>query len=187
MLREGSRQTPVEHLVQAAAVDVAAFYAAHIPMPQSADMLLVLSVDGKGIIMRPGHLREATRKAAERAKRTFRTRPATGEKAGRKRTAHDIISPPGGRSGERAPRPGPKAQEKWLTESVEHDPEHVLAAAFDQVQARDHPHRPRPGPRDRKTLGRIPLLPRPRRRGRRGLDRRQDRPHPSRTCPAGRR
>ncbi|MFL1906036.1 hypothetical protein ACJWDR_44190 [Streptomyces tauricus] len=51
----GERQ--VEHLVQAEAVDVAAFHAARIPTPQSADVLLVLSADGKGIIMRPGHLR----------------------------------------------------------------------------------------------------------------------------------
>ncbi|MFD7342195.1 ISKra4 family transposase [Streptomyces violascens] len=151
----GKRQ--VEHLVQAAAVDVAAFYAARIPTPQRADVLLVLSVDGKGIVMRPGHLREATRKAAERAKRTFRTRLAVGEKAGRKRMAtlaavydaapavrrpHDIIAPPGGRSTVRVPRPGPKAQAKWLTGSVEHDPEYVIAAAFDQAQARDpHHHR----------------------------------------------
>ncbi|MEU6033249.1 hypothetical protein ABZ825_40720 [Streptomyces tauricus] len=150
----GERQ--VEHLVQAEAVDVAAFHAARIPTPQSADVLLVLSVDGKGIIMRPGHLREATRKAAERAKRTFRTRLAVGEKAGRKRMAtlaavhdadpavrrpHDIIATPGGRSTARIPHPGPKAQAKWLTGSVEHDPEHVIAAAFDQAQARDPQHR----------------------------------------------
>lgn len=149
----GKRQ--VEHLVRAAAVDVAAFYAARTPTPASAATLLVLSVDGKGIVMRPGHLREATRKAAERAQRTFRTRLATGEKAGRKRMAtlaavydadpavrrpHDIIAPPGGRSTVRAPRPGPKAQAKWLTGSVEHDPEQVIAAAFDQAQARDPQH-----------------------------------------------
>ncbi|GHA65778.1 hypothetical protein GCM10010372_76840 [Streptomyces tauricus] len=150
----GERQ--VEHLVQAEAVDVAAFHAARIPTPQSADVLLVLSADGKGIIMRPGHLREATRKAAERAKQTFRTRLAVGEKAGRKRMAtlaavddadpavrrpHDIIATPGGRSTARMPRPGPKAQAKWLAGSVEHDPEHVIAAAFDQAQARDPQHR----------------------------------------------
>ncbi|MFI1488780.1 hypothetical protein [Streptomyces sp. NPDC020747] len=81
----GKRQ--VEHLVLAAAVDVVAFYAAGTPTPASAATLLVLSVDGKGIIMRPGHLREATRKAAERAQRTFRTRLAIGEKGNRKRMA----------------------------------------------------------------------------------------------------
>lgn len=150
----GKRQ--IEHLVQQAAVDVAAFYAARTPTPASAATLLVLSVDGKGIVMRPGHLREATRKAAERAKRTFRTRLAIGEKTGRKRMAtlaaiydadpavrrpHDIIAPPGGRSTARIPRPGPKAQAKWLTGSVEHDPEYVIAAAFDQAEARDPQHR----------------------------------------------
>ncbi|MEU5438201.1 ISKra4 family transposase [Streptomyces sp. NPDC020719] len=149
----GKRQ--VEHLVQAAAVDVAAFYAARTAPPSGASTLLVLSVDGKGIVMRPGHLREATRKAAERARRTFRTRLASGEKAGRKRMAtlaavydaepsvrrpHDIIAPPGGRSERRPPRPGPKARAKWLTGSVEHDPDHVIAAAFDQAEARDPQH-----------------------------------------------
>ncbi|MFD9822243.1 ISKra4 family transposase, partial [Streptomyces violascens] len=150
----GKRQ--VEHLVQAAAVDVAAFYAGRTPTPASAATLLVLSVDGKGIVMRPGHLREATRKAAERAKRTFRTRLAIGEKTGRQRMAtlaavydadpavrrpHDVIAPPGGRSTSRIPRSGPKAQAKWLAGSVEHDPEYVIAAAFDQAQARDPQHR----------------------------------------------
>ncbi|MFL1906037.1 hypothetical protein ACJWDR_44195 [Streptomyces tauricus] len=57
------------------------------------------------------------------------------------RRPHDIIATPGGRSTARMPRPGPKAQAKWLTGSVEHDPEHVIAAAFDQAQARDPQHR----------------------------------------------
>lgn len=137
-------------------MDVAAFYTARTAPPSGASTLVVLSVDGKGIVMRPGHLREATRKAAERAKRTFRTRLATGEKAGRKRMAtlaavydaepavrrpHDIISPPGGRSEKRPPRPGPRARAKWLTGSIEHDPAHAIAAAFDQAEARDPQHR----------------------------------------------
>ena len=50
------------------------------------------------------------------------------------RRPHDIIAPPGGRSGERTPRPGPKAKDKWLTGSLEHDPEYVIAAAFDQAR-----------------------------------------------------
>ncbi|MEV2235386.1 hypothetical protein AB0H69_43460 [Streptomyces phaeochromogenes] len=81
----GKRQA--EQLVRAAAVDIAAFYAARTPNPAASTTLLVLSVDGKGIVMRPGHLREATRKAAERATRTFRTRLSTGEKCCRKRMA----------------------------------------------------------------------------------------------------
>jgi hypothetical protein len=105
--------------------------------------------------MLPGHLREATRKAAIRAQHTFRTRLAVGEKSGRKRMAtlavvhdadpaprrvHDIIASPGGRAGRRTPRKGPKARAKWLTASVEHDAAHVITAAFDQAEARDPQH-----------------------------------------------
>ncbi|MDF2273355.1 ISKra4 family transposase, partial [Streptomyces coacervatus] len=57
------------------------------------------------------------------------------------RRPHDIIAPPGGRSGHRTPRPGPKARAKWLTGSVRHDADEVIAAAFDQAEARDPQHR----------------------------------------------
>jgi hypothetical protein len=111
-----------------------------------------MSVDGKGIVMRPGHLRPDTARAAERAKRTFRTRLASGEKANRKRMAtlacvydaepaerrpHDVISPPGGRTGDRTPRPGPKATAKWLCGSVSEDADEVVTRAFDEAQSRD--------------------------------------------------
>jgi hypothetical protein len=149
----GKRQ--LEALIRAAAVDIAAFYASHLPQPATPEVLLVLSVDGKGIVMRPEHLREHTRRAAEKAQHTFRTRLAGGEKPNRKRMAtlacvydadpavrrpHDVIAPPGGRSGERTPRPGPKARAKWLTGSVDHDPAAVVAAAFDQAESRDPLH-----------------------------------------------
>ncbi|RPE26662.1 hypothetical protein EDD90_10955 [Streptomyces sp. Ag109_O5-1] len=150
----GKRQA--EDLVRAAAVDIAAFYVCRTPEPAAKQTLLVLSFDGKGIVMRPGHLREAPQKAAERAKRTFRTRLSAGEKSGRKRMAtlavvhdaepavrrpHDIIAPPGGRTGQRTVRKGPKARAKWLSASVKHDPEHVITTAFDQAEARDPQHR----------------------------------------------
>ncbi|MES5824657.1 ISKra4 family transposase [Streptomyces sp. RG80] len=150
----GKRQA--EQLVRAAAVDIAAFYAARTPAPAAHTTLLVLSVDGKGIVMLPGHLREATRKAAERATRTFRTRLSAGEKTGRKRMAtlavvhdadpaprrpHDNIAPPGGRATGRIPRKGPKARAKSLTASVGHHADQVIAAAFDEAQARDPQHR----------------------------------------------
>ncbi|MDX3402562.1 hypothetical protein PV694_28905 [Streptomyces sp. ME01-18h] len=67
----GKRQ--VEDLVRAAAVDVAAFYTARTPHPAPAGTLLVISVDQKGIVMRPGYLREATAKAAARARHTSTT------------------------------------------------------------------------------------------------------------------
>src|SRR5260370_1035846 len=59
------------------------------------------------------------------------------------RRPHDVIAPPGGRHGCRKPRPGPKARARWLAGSVEHAPAEVIAAAFDQAEARDPAHRRR--------------------------------------------
>ncbi|MEG8184589.1 hypothetical protein GZH49_39775 [Nocardia terpenica] len=47
----------------------------------------MLSVDAKGIVMRPDGLREPTRRAAARARSVFRTRLAAGHKPNRKRMA----------------------------------------------------------------------------------------------------
>jgi len=58
----GKRQ--VEQLTMAAATDIDAFYTSQVPQPATDDTLLVLSVDGKGVVMRPEALREETRKAA---------------------------------------------------------------------------------------------------------------------------
>ena len=145
----GKRQ--IEQAVVAAAADIAAFYATRIPVPCTAPALLVISADAKGVVMRPGALRPATAKAAARQAR-MRTRLSAGEKPNRKRMAtlacvydaepaprrpHDVIAPPGGRHGHRTLRPRPKARAKWLAGSVEHDPAEVIAAAFDQAEARD--------------------------------------------------
>src|SRR5450755_367474 len=145
----GKRQ--IEQAVATAAVDIAAFYAARVPMPCTASTLLVISADAKGIVMRPGALRPATARAAARQGR-MRTRLAAGEKPNRKRMAtlacvydaepalrrpHDVIAPPGGRHGHRALRPRPRAKAKWLAGSVQADPAEVIAAAFGQAEARD--------------------------------------------------
>jgi hypothetical protein len=148
----GKRQ--VELAVVNAAADIPAFYAARVAVPCTASMLLVLSADSKGIVMRPEALRPATAKAAARQGR-MRTRLTAGEKPNRKRMAtlacvydadpaprrpHDVIAPPGGRHGSRKLRPRPKAKAKWLAGSVEADPAEVIAAAFDQAEARDPQH-----------------------------------------------
>ncbi|GAB2821845.1 hypothetical protein GCM10027073_60740 [Streptomyces chlorus] len=150
----GKRQA--EQLVVAAARDIDAFYQQKIPLPASADTLLVMQVDGKGVVMRPDGLREATRRKAEAATRTLRCRLAPGEKANRKRMAtlacvfdadpaprrpHDIIAPPDGRSGQRERRKGPQARAKWLTASVVQDADRVVSDAFDQAEDRDPHHR----------------------------------------------
>jgi len=149
----GKRQ--IEERVVAAAADIDAFYAQQIPLPRTADELLVCSLDGKGVVMRPEALRPATAQAAARTRRTFRTRLASGEKTCRKRMAtlavvydaapaprrpHDVIAVPGGRTGDRPLRPGPKAERKWLHGSLTADPGQVIATVFDHAQARDPLH-----------------------------------------------
>jgi hypothetical protein len=148
----GKRQAG-ESVVRAAA-DIPAFYAARIPQPCTRGSLVVVSADCKGIVMRPGALRAATAKAAAKLGK-MRTRLSAGEKPNRKRMAclvtvydaepaerrpHDVIAPPGGRRGAREPRPGPKALAKWLAGSVRRDPGEVIAAAFDEAEARDPGH-----------------------------------------------
>jgi hypothetical protein len=54
---------------------------------QSEKDLLVLSLDGKGIVMRREDLREATRKAAESGQHKLDRRLSKGEKKDRKRMA----------------------------------------------------------------------------------------------------
>lgn len=151
----------VEQLTVAAAADIDAFYQAVAPEPCTDATVLVLSVDGKGVVMRPEALREATLKAAQaKGTGTYRTRLASGEKQGRKRMAtlgvvddaepaprrpHDVICVPAatatGRSGQRGRRAGPTAQAKWLTGSVTASSEQVIRAVFDQAEQRDPTHR----------------------------------------------
>ena len=148
----GKRQ--IEESAVNAAAGIPAFYAARVPEPCTPSALLVLSADCKGIVMRPGALRAATAKAAAKPGK-LRTRLTAGEKPNRKRMAalvtvydaeparrrpHDVIAPPGGRSGFRTLRPGPKALAKWLAGSVREDPADMIAAAFDEAGARDPGH-----------------------------------------------
>ena len=165
----GKRQ--VEQLTVAAASDIDAFYTAAAPQPATDDTLLVLSVDGKGIVMRPDALREPTRKAAAvKGANRYRTRLASGEKQGRKRMAtlgavydadpaprrpHDVMTPAttlhaapdgtggggGGGGGGRRRRKGPVATAKWLTGSVATTSQQVISQVFDQADQRDPTHR----------------------------------------------
>ncbi|MEU3283339.1 ISKra4 family transposase [Streptomyces antibioticus] len=150
----GKRQLAA--LLVSAAADIDMFYQARTAVPCTRDTPLVIQADGKGIVMRPEALREATRLKAEKtAAQGRRGRLAPGEKPNRKRMAtvacvfdvrpaprrpHDVIHPPGGRTGHRTPRPGPKARNKWCTASVIRPPELVIADAFDQAHDRDPRH-----------------------------------------------
>src|SRR5947207_8244965 len=152
-VRVGKRQ--VEQLAQAAAVDVDSFYAGRCPGPRPESDLLVLSVDGKGIVMRPDALRESTAKTAAGSRHKLATRLSPGEKSGRKRmaelgcvydavpaprTSADIITRPGRRKDPK-PAPGPAAEGKWLTASVTDDIPVVVGEVFEEATRRDPGHR----------------------------------------------
>jgi hypothetical protein len=143
----GKRQ--VEELTARTAVDFEDFYATRRPAPAPDGDLLVLSCDGKGVVMRPDALRPATRRAAAAATPKLATRLSKGEKRNRKRMAevgavYDIT--PAVRTGadiltlDEAPgerAPAPKAARKWLTASVTEDTATVVAKVFDEAQRRD--------------------------------------------------
>jgi hypothetical protein len=153
-VRLGKRQ--VEGLVRHAAVDVDAFYTARRPDP-CPGLVLGLQCDGKGIVMRPGHLRAGTAKAAAKASTKLATRLSPGEKHGRKRmaeivtvydldpqtrTIEDIIPTTAATSprGKPARRPGPVVTGKWLHANVTDDIPAVIAAMFDEAERRDPAH-----------------------------------------------
>ena len=131
----GKRQ--LEELARRCAAHVEAFYAQRVTGPAPEEWPLVLTFDGKGIVMLPGALRPATAKAAASAEGKLATRLSPGEKNGRKRMAQLACvynaarsRAPGGRHqhprrsggrGKRTPRPrrrrrsrGSRAQGEWL-------------------------------------------------------------------------
>jgi hypothetical protein len=163
-VRIGKRQ--LEELARRAAVDVEAFYLQRVIDPAPDGWPLVLTFDGKGIVMLPDALRPATARAAAAAKGKLATRLSPGEKNGRKRmaelacvydaapvprTPEEVISTPAQKrrknkaqarkpKGKGKPRE-PQARGKWLTASVTDDIPAVIAAAFDEAQRRDPQHK----------------------------------------------
>jgi len=142
----------VEELAARAAVDVDAFYNARDPTTGPDSDVLVLTFDGKGIVMRPEALREAT--AHKAAARKLAGRLSKGEKRHRKRMAElacvydltptprtvaDIL--PDSDAEHAQARPAPVAAGKWLAASVTDDAAAVIAAGFDQATRRDPDHR----------------------------------------------
>src|SRR6266536_1392058 len=84
-VRVGKRQ--LEEMVRRAAAHVEAFYVSRVIKPAPDGHPLVLTFDGKGIVMLPEALRPATAKAAAAAEGKLATRLSPGEKHGRKRMA----------------------------------------------------------------------------------------------------
>lgn len=150
----GKRQ--VELLAQRAAEDFERFYEQRPRYLSAVSDVLVLSCDGKGIVMRHDALREATRRAAAQSKTKLQTRLSKGEKRNRKRmaevgavydctpvvrTARDIL--PRTDEERQGAKAGPKARSKWLVASVVEDAREVVAQVFDEAQRRDPRHRRR--------------------------------------------
>lgn len=143
----------VEELIKRAAADFDAFYQQTLldVSPALTEPLLVLTFDGKGIVMRPEALRETTRKAAAKAKPKLKSRLTKGEKKNRKRmaqvaavytvapwmrTPEDVVAAlwreEEGRSKN---RPRPEYKRVWA--SVTDKPIDVIEAAFAEASSRD--------------------------------------------------
>jgi hypothetical protein len=146
----GKRQ--VESLTARAAADVEDFYATRRPPPAHRTDLLVISADGKGIVMRPDSLRPQTAAKAAAASTKLKTRLSKGEKRNRKRlaevgavydltpaprTAGEVMAP---HHEDEPPAAVPTAKQKWVTASVVNDAAEVLNGVFDEAERRDPKH-----------------------------------------------
>ena len=145
----GKRQ--VEDLARRAALDVEGFYDNKCCTPRTEADVLVISADGKGIVMRPDALRPATMAAARKDKDKLTTRLSKGEQRNSKRMAelavvYDAAPVPRtpadvfARSDDDKKAPAPVAARKWLTASVVDSAKEVIAAAFDEAERRDPRH-----------------------------------------------
>jgi hypothetical protein len=77
-----------EELAAKVSQDFETFYESRqVKMAENTKDLLVMSLDGKGIVMRPEGLREATKKAAEKEKNTTKMRLSSTARPNRKRMA----------------------------------------------------------------------------------------------------
>jgi hypothetical protein len=149
-VRIGKRQA--EEMSQEAALDFDLFYERRIFDPMElkaieAQPILVLTTDGKGIVMRREDLREATRKKAEGAQSKLKKRASRGEKRHAKRMAQvasvysierHLRTPEqvaGTEMKSCAPPPRPIAKRVWA--SVEKEQDIVIKDLFDAAEGRD--------------------------------------------------
>src|ERR1035438_5313962 len=157
-VRIGNRQ--LEQLTLRASSDVEEFYASRTLPKGSVKDVLVLSADGKGIVMRPEGLREQTAQAAASSTNKMTSRLSPGEKRNRKRMAElgavydatpvkrsplDIITlaqsiPDTDNDNEAVPAQGPIAKNKWLTASIDKGIDEVTSLIFDEAIKRDPRH-----------------------------------------------
>jgi hypothetical protein len=113
---------------------------------------MVMSVDGKGVVMRTQDLREQTRKAAKARKHKMGARLSKGEKKNAKRMAtvaavytiapfvrrpEDLV-PENNSARTEPPRPRPKKKRIWA--SLEKTPQEVIEKVFEEAAYRDPAH-----------------------------------------------
>ena len=146
-----------EELVERAARDFDDFYQSGLGVVDTAKKdLLVLSSDGKGIVVLHRDLRDGTRKKAESSTHKLDGRLSGGEKKNRKRmatvaavynvdrfirTPDDILADL--RPVRSASKPRPKARNKRVWASIEKDPQRVIKELFNEAERRDPLHRQR--------------------------------------------
>jgi hypothetical protein len=144
-----------EELVQEAAQDFDEFYNSReeqaLILPKDSDRLVILTTDGKGVIMRRDDLRKATQKKADEAVHKLKTRLARGEKKNSKRmaqvaavytigpferTAADVLE-----KNDLLKPPKPESKRVWASLTAE--PKSVIEEMFQEALRRD-PLRSRP-------------------------------------------
>jgi hypothetical protein len=155
-IREGTGaelpKRQAEELSRAISVDFDEFYARPRvekdgrPVAEASD-LLVMSTDGKGIVVRQQDLREATRKKAEATTYKLKARLSKGEKRNRKRmatvasvyevaphwrTAGQIMG-----QGESSAPKRPRIQDKRVWASLRQTPAQVIEEMFAEADRRD--------------------------------------------------
>ena len=141
-----------EELAQRAAQDFDTFYESRQFNPSASKEktgpILVITVDGKGVVMHEQDLRELTRKAAKKRKQKMKTRLSQGEKSNKKRmgtvaavytidtferSPEDLISSSSTSRNERRPHP----EQKRVWASIVKEPEEVIEDAFNEASSRD--------------------------------------------------
>jgi hypothetical protein len=144
----GKRQC--EEVTVKVAQDFEDFYAQRVQENTlSSNDLLVLSTDGKGIVMHSEDLREATAKAAQKAPPSRQARLSPGQKRQRKRMAtvasvysvpRYVRQPEDIMGDERDPPKRPAIRDKRVWASVVQEAKTVIGQAFAEAARRDPQH-----------------------------------------------
>jgi hypothetical protein len=146
-----------EDLSKKASCDFDVFYERRLIDPELQNLInkkpiLVLTTDGKGIVMRSEDLREATKKRAEASDPKLEKRLSKGEKRNAKRMAQvgsvynidrNIRSPDqvAGTEEKTASKDQPRPVGKRVWASVEKDQAVVIEKLFDEAESRDPDHK----------------------------------------------